>query len=89
MNFIFNLWWAFTGYIAPVTVVGVLLELMVKGFISVISGEWHIGDFFSRFTESNLQAAHKNKTEPEEEWFARDSLRRRLRQIKDRRGDND
>lgn len=49
MNFCFNVFWAFTATIAPVTVVGVLLELIVKGFISVISGNWHIGDFFKRF----------------------------------------
>lgn len=49
MDFCFNVFWAFTATIAPVTVVGVLLELIVKGFISVISGNWHIGDFFKRF----------------------------------------
>lgn len=89
MNFIFNLWWAFTGYIAPITVVGVLLELMVKGFISVISGEWRIGDFFIPFTESNIKAAKDNKLHPDEEWYARFNLKYRLQQIKNRRGDKD
>lgn len=37
---------AFTKTIAPITVIGVLMELITKGLINVICGNWHIGDFF-------------------------------------------